>query len=201
MKTKIIFLGLMLLLVRVQAQTVTARTNNFEIDLSDPNKKVNTSMPVINWVTPVAETSYVQDGKYKIKFGIESVTPLKNIVLSIKSTTQTEVRGNQNIQPKEEEKLNILGIATGDLLETIAYNIRRNDGPAFYQQEIYERVPASKLEEMREAIRRHCDQFAVKTDRMLYTQLGIDTNAAGSSTDRRAGVGIYYFEADLEEGQ
>ena len=102
---------------------------------------------------------------------------------------------------QEEEKLNILGIATGDLLETIAYNIRRSDGPAFYQQEIYERVPVSKLEEMRESIRKHCDQFAVKTDRMLYTQLGIDTNAAGHSTDRRAGVGIYYFEADLEDGQ
>jgi hypothetical protein len=129
MKTKIIFFGLMLLLMRVQAQTVTARTNNFEIDLSDPNKKVNTSMPVINWVTPVAETSYVQDGKYKIKFGIESVTPLKNIALSIKSTTQTEVRGNQNIQPKEEEKLSMvversLTLMDGEnILEIVAENI------------------------------------------------------------------------------
>jgi hypothetical protein len=129
MKTKIIFFGLMLLLVRVQAQTVTARTNNFEIDLSDPNKKVNTNMPVINWVTPVAETSYVQDGKYKIKFGIESATPLKNIALSIKSITQAEVRGNQNIQPKEEEKLNMvversLTLMDGEnILEIVAENI------------------------------------------------------------------------------
>jgi hypothetical protein len=101
----------------------------------------------------------------------------------------------------EEEKLNILGIATGDLLETIAYNIRRIDGPVFYQQEIYERIPADKLSELREVIRRHCDQFAVKTDRMLYSQLGLDAGANPQLSDRRAGVGVYYFEADLEEGQ
>jgi hypothetical protein len=100
---------------------------------------------------------------------------------------------------QEEEKLNILGIATGDLLETIAYNIRRTDGPAFYQQEIYERVPLSKLPELREVIRRHCDQFAVKTDRMLYSQLGLDAQGPVKSTDRRAGVGVYYFEAEVEE--
>lgn len=101
---------------------------------------------------------------------------------------------------QEEEKLNILGIATGDLLETIAYNIRRTDGHAFYQQEIYERVPAAKLPELRELIRRHCDQFAVKTDRMLYSHLGLDNGVSTKPTDKRAGVGVYYFEAEVEEG-
>jgi Family of unknown function (DUF6502) len=99
----------------------------------------------------------------------------------------------------EEEKLNILGIATGDLLETIAYNIRRTDGPVFYQQEIYERIPEEKLDELREIIRKHCDQFAVKTDRMLYAHLGLDGLPKPKSTDRRAGVGVYYFEAEPED--
>jgi hypothetical protein len=99
---------------------------------------------------------------------------------------------------QEEEKLNILGIATGDLLETIAYNIRREEGPSFYQQEIYERIPQEKLEDLRELIRKHCDQFAVKTDRMLYTHLGPDGLPSPKATDRRAGVGVYYFEAEFE---
>jgi hypothetical protein len=103
---------------------------------------------------------------------------------------------------QEEEKMNILGIATGDLLETIAHNIRRTENVVpFYQQEIYERIPAEQLASLREVLRKHCDQFAVKTDRMLYTQLNLDLQSPAKPTDRRAGVGIYYFEADLEDGQ
>jgi hypothetical protein len=103
---------------------------------------------------------------------------------------------------QEEEKMNILGIATGDLLETIAHNIRRTEKVVpFYQQEIYERIPAEQLASLREVLRKHCDQFAVKTDRMLYTQLNLDLQSPAKPTDRRAGVGIYYFEADLEDGQ
>jgi hypothetical protein len=99
---------------------------------------------------------------------------------------------------QEEEKLNILGIATGDLLETIAYNIRRGDQTPFYQQEIYECFPANKLSELRELIRKHCDQFAIKTDRILYSNLSGQRQEKQKS-DRRVGVGVYYFESDWED--
>lgn len=99
---------------------------------------------------------------------------------------------------QEEEKLNILGIASGDLLETIAYNIRRTDAPPFYQQEIYERFPEEKLAELRELIRKHCDQFAIRTDRILYSNLA-HQRPERKPTDRRAGVGIYYFESNWED--
>jgi len=99
---------------------------------------------------------------------------------------------------QEEEKLNILGIASGDLLETIAYNIRRTDAPPFYQQEIYERFPEEKLGELRELIRKHCDQFAIRTDRILYSNLS-QQRPERKDSDRRAGVGIYYFESNWED--
>ena len=99
---------------------------------------------------------------------------------------------------QEEEKLNILGIASGDLLETIAYNIRRTDAPPFYQQEIYERFPEEKLAELRELIRKHCDQFAIRTDRILYSNLA-QQRPERKDSDRRAGVGIYYFESNWED--
>lgn len=103
---------------------------------------------------------------------------------------------------QEEEKLNILGIATADLLETIAYNIRRTpEQPSFYQQEIYERIPIEQLAAVREVIRKHCDQFAVKTDRLIYTQLELDSQRQERPSDRRAGVGVYYFEADWDDHQ
>jgi hypothetical protein len=101
---------------------------------------------------------------------------------------------------QEEEKLNILGIATGDLLETIAFNIRRDESVRpFYQQEIYERVPEEQLVGLREMLRKHCDQFAVKTDRTLYSHLDLDAARTPKATDRRAGVGVYYFEAEVDD--
>src|SRR5688572_31823059 len=70
--------------IDAQAQNVAARTNEFEVDFSDPKKLVTTTIPVINWITPTAETTYAQENKYKIKFEIQSGTPIKNITISIK---------------------------------------------------------------------------------------------------------------------
>jgi hypothetical protein len=104
---------------------------------------------------------------------------------------------------QEEEKINIFGIASGDLLETIAHNINRHDDelePSFYQQEVYERVTPEKVSLFRELLRRHCDRFADDTDRFLYRELGETTNKEPRAGDRRVGVGIYYFESDWEGG-
>lgn len=88
------------------AQNVATRTNEFEVDFADPNKVVNSTIPVINWITPVAETTYQQENKYKIKFEIESSTPLKNITISIKEGVASVSRGTQTIQPDATQNLN-----------------------------------------------------------------------------------------------
>ena len=58
-----ILVGLLLLNSWSMAQTVTTRTNEFEVDFSDPKKLVSTTIPVINWITPVPETSFAQENK------------------------------------------------------------------------------------------------------------------------------------------
>jgi hypothetical protein len=88
------------------AQNVSTRTNEFEVDFSDPNKLVSSTIPVINWITPVAETTYAQDNKYKIKFEIESSTPIKNITISIKEGVNAASRGTQTFQPDVSQNLN-----------------------------------------------------------------------------------------------
>jgi Caspase domain len=88
------------------AQNVSTRTNSFEVDFSDPKKRVATTIPVINWITPVAETTYAQENKYKIKFEIESSTPIKNITISIKEGVEEISRGTQTIQPDATQTLN-----------------------------------------------------------------------------------------------
>jgi hypothetical protein len=98
----------------------------------------------------------------------------------------------------EEERLNILGIATGDLLNTIVHNIRGIDVTPFYQQEIYEHIPNDRLIELREIMRKHCDQFAIKTDRLIYSHIAQNRPTPGPHTIR-AGVGLYYFESPWED--
>ena len=93
---------LMVGVLHVHAQNVSTRTNEFEVDFSDPAKLVTTTIPVINWVTPVAESNYAGEAKYKIKFEIESSTPLKNISIIIKENAESVSRGMQSITPATE---------------------------------------------------------------------------------------------------
>jgi hypothetical protein len=112
-----------------QSQNVSTRTNEFEVDFSDPKLLVKSTIPVINWVTPVPETSYVQDNKFKIRVEFASVTPLKNITISIKETIETASRGTLAIQPEGNEQYNTvveksLTLMDGvNLLEIVAENM------------------------------------------------------------------------------
>ncbi|HQQ97207.1 MAG TPA: caspase family protein [Cyclobacteriaceae bacterium] len=84
------------------AQNVGSRTTEFEVDLSDPGKTIKSALPDINWITPVAETNFVSDAKYRIKFEIVSTSPLKNISIIIKETFEASSRGMLNIAPASE---------------------------------------------------------------------------------------------------
>lgn len=88
----------------INAQNVATRTNEFAVDFSDQKKLANSVIPIINWITPVAETNYAGEQKYKIKFEIESSTPLKNIQIIVKEAPESASRGMINIQPTTEEE-------------------------------------------------------------------------------------------------
>jgi hypothetical protein len=111
------------------AQTVATRTNEFEVDFSDPKKVVNTTIPVINWITPVAETTYAQENKYKINFEIQSATPIKTITITIKEGAEAVSRGMQSIHPDSTQNLNprierSITLMDGEnLLEIVAENV------------------------------------------------------------------------------
>lgn len=130
MQTKIVLTLLLItgVLSTMQAQNVTSRSSEFEVDFSDPSKLVTTTVPVINWAIPIPETSYVQDAKFKIKFQVESSSPLKNVTISIKQTLETASRGSLAVQPKEGETLHAeieknLTLMDGDnVVEIIAEN-------------------------------------------------------------------------------
>ena len=111
------------------AQNVSTRSNEFEVDFSDPKRVVNSTIPVINWVTPLAETTYAQENRYSVKLEIASSTALKSVIISIKETVEAASRGVQTILPKEVEKMQMtiernLNLMDGEnLLEIVAENI------------------------------------------------------------------------------
>jgi len=104
--TQLFPIALLALTASSYAQNVATRTNEFEVDFTDPKKVVSTTIPVINWITPTAETTYAQENKYKIKFEIESSTPIKNITISIKEGMDQASRGTQSFAPDASSNLN-----------------------------------------------------------------------------------------------
>lgn len=113
----------------VNAQNVTARTNEFEVDFSDPKKVAATTIPVINWVTPVPETNYAQENKFKIKVEIESDRPIKDITIFIKESESATSRGQTTVKPEAGQELKFsvektLTLMEGEnLLEVVAENM------------------------------------------------------------------------------
>ncbi len=89
----------------MKAQNVSTRTNEFEVDFSDPKKLVTSTVPTVNWISPVAETSYAQDPKFKIKLQVESVSAIKSVTFSIRENVLSAARGSQLNQPATAEEM------------------------------------------------------------------------------------------------
>jgi hypothetical protein len=88
--------------VSAQAQNVTTRSSEFEVDFSDRSKLVTTTIPVINWATPIPETTYIQEGKFKIKFNVKA-DQIKAITIQLKQKLDGDVSGTSNVKLKPEE--------------------------------------------------------------------------------------------------
>jgi len=98
-KNVLLVLILMGIILQAKSQNVSTRTNEFEVDFSDPTKLVKSVIPVINWNTPDAENIYVADAKYKINVTVTSATPLKGITIIIKESPESASRGMLAIHP------------------------------------------------------------------------------------------------------
>jgi hypothetical protein len=101
----------------LMAQNVSTRTNEFEVDFSDPKKLVNTTIPVINWVTPIAETNYAQENKYKIKVEVESDKPIKSITIYLKEDEAAASRGMTSMKPDAGQELKMVVEKSMTLME------------------------------------------------------------------------------------
>ena len=89
------------------SQSVSTKSNNFSVDLTDPKNLKNTSVPIITWITPLNETVFHREGKLPVRVSIQSPVAIKTVGVSIRDKNQGESRGNMMITPKENERMQL----------------------------------------------------------------------------------------------
>jgi hypothetical protein len=131
----VFFVLLGLTVTQVMAQNVSARTADFDVDLSDPKKQMFSTVPSINWILPVPEMNYSQESKFKIKLDIESDRQIKDVVIFVKENDATASRGQTSVKPQEGQELRFtiektITLMDGEnLIEVVAENV---DGQKSY---------------------------------------------------------------------
>jgi hypothetical protein len=119
----------------VLAQNVSARTSEFEVDLSDPKKQMFSTVPSITWISPMAEMNYSQEQKLKIKLDVESDRSIKDVTIFVKEGEASASRGQTSVKPQAGQELRFtiektITLMDGEnIIEVVAENV---DGQKSY---------------------------------------------------------------------
>ena len=117
-----------LLCVNAVAQNVTTRTSQYEIDLADPGKNVNSTFPVVSWIAPSDENTFLHGNEYVVKFAVESSAAITNVTISIKPSPDAAPKVSQSIKFEPTENLrptieqNVTLMDGRNVVEVIAEN-------------------------------------------------------------------------------
>ena len=100
------------------------------------------------------------------------------------------------------DKLGILGTDVAYLIATIDQNVHETDAePLFQRKVVYDNLPDDVLPTLRKLSGDQAQVLLEQLDHWM-SQHDRDVNpSAGGSGRKRAGLGIYYFEEDFEEGE
>lgn len=128
MKDKFLSLVMVLLGMHALAQNVSTRSNIFEVEVSDVKKLANSSVPKVTWIAPIPETSYSEEQRFKIKFSVETTTPIKSVTILLKENAESASRGTLVLRPEEGQNTysvfdRTINLMDGDnLIEIVAEN-------------------------------------------------------------------------------
>lgn len=100
------------------------------------------------------------------------------------------------------EKINILGTDVALLINTIDHNLHCEAEAVYYQRKVaYNNLPNEAIPELRKLTAKHAQICLESLDAWLATQ-DRDLNPDNPGTGKKhAGVGIYFFEEDVEESE
>jgi len=96
------------------------------------------------------------------------------------------------------DKINILGTDVSDLVSTIDHNLQLGAQDPFFQRKVmYDNVPIEALQEFRRLSSTQAQALLERLDKWL-SQHDRDTSKMDGTGRMRTGIGIYYFEEDLD---
>jgi hypothetical protein len=96
------------------------------------------------------------------------------------------------------DKINILGTDVSDLVSTIDHNLQQGAQDPFFQRKVmYDNVPVEALQEFRRLSSTQAQTLLERLDKWL-SQHDRDTSKTDGTGRMRTGIGIYYFEEDME---
>lgn len=97
-------------------------------------------------------------------------------------------------QTDDADKIGVLGLAVGDLLNSIEHNFWGNGGEPYFQRMVSNQaLPLTAVPEFRAVSKRKCQQLLESLDQWL-TEHEADERKVARADVKRVGVGIYYFE-------
>jgi hypothetical protein len=98
----------------------------------------------------------------------------------------------------QAEKIAILGMEVADLIRTIDHNLTSAPGEAYFQRRVsYNNIPRELLPGLTKKLSRKAQACLESLDRELAAA-DRDSSAAKGSGRVRTGIGIYYFEENVE---
>lgn len=105
-------------------------------------------------------------------------------------------------QAADEDKLLILGTDVAHLVSTIDHNLRHSGEDLRFQRKVaYDNLPEEALPEFRRMTRMKSQELIEAMDRWLAKRdRDLNPEVKGSGR-KQAGVGIYYFEEDVPQGE
>ena len=99
----------------------------------------------------------------------------------------------------KKAKLDILGADVADLLATISHNLGPNNISPFYQRKVsYDNIPDEVLEQFKRLSSEESQTLLEKMNKWLAIRDRDVNPVVQGSGRKRVGLGIYYFEEDME---
>lgn len=93
----------------VFSQTVRDRSNEINVDFSDPRRDNSVSIPTINWTTPADSVVTLKDGKFLMVAEVTSIYGLNSVKLRLRDKKNNTVIKEFKLTIEENSK-NVLKI-------------------------------------------------------------------------------------------
>ena len=103
MMKKVLLFTLLCFSVVAFAQDLTVRSSTFSIDLKN-NSGVTADIPTIEWVKPIPDINFSQNGRFSLTAIVKAGDPLASVTINIKDLKSGESKGKQKLVPSESEQ-------------------------------------------------------------------------------------------------